>query len=135
MFVVQARTNCHGGRRVDGRRVEIDVLNHAFFVNHERGAPRKFHFVCSQGERLHNSVLLQNGAVHIAQQGKSDADLLRECCVGWWAVNTDAENYRITCFDLGQISLIGLKFLRSTTCKSENIEGEDDVLLTSKTVQ
>lgn len=135
MFFVKAGTNCHGGRRVDGRCVEIDVLNHAVFVNHERGASRKFHFICSQGERLHDSVLLQNGAVHIAQQRKGDTDLLCKCCVGWRAVDTDAENYRITCFDLGQIRLIGLEFLGSTTCESENVEGEDDVLLASKTVQ
>lgn len=135
MFFVKARTNCHSGRRIDGGRVEIDVLNHAVFVDHKRRATRKFHFVCSQGVGLHDPVLLQNGAVHIAQQGKRNADLLCECCVGWRAVDADAENYRITCFDLGQIRLIGLEFLRSTTCKSENVEGEDDVLLASKTVQ
>jgi hypothetical protein len=61
--------------------------------------------------------------------------LLRECCVGWRAVDADAENYRITCFDLGQIRLIGLELLRSTTCESENVEGEDDVLFAPKTVQ
>jgi hypothetical protein len=135
VFFVKAGTNCYGGRRVDGRCVEIDVLNHAIFANHKRRAPRKFHFVCSQGERLHDPVLLQNGAVHIAQQRKSDADLLCESRISWGAVNANAENYRITCFDLSQIRLIGLELLRSTTCESENVEGEDDVLLTPKTVQ
>jgi len=123
VFFVKARTNCYGGCGVDGGCVEIDVLNHAIFANYKRRAPRKFHFVCSHRERLHNSVLLQNGAVHIAQQRKGDADLLRECCVGWRAVDANAENNRITCFNLGQISLIGLEFLRSTTCESENVEG------------
>lgn len=108
VFFVKAGTNCHGGRRVDSGCVEIDVLNHAIFANHKRRAPRKFHFVRSHRERLHDSVLLQNGAVHVAQQGKRDADLLCECFVGWRAVNADAENYRIACFDLGQIRLIGL---------------------------
>ena len=135
VFFVKARANRYGGGWINGGRVEIDVLNHAIFANHERRAPRKFHFVCSQRERLHNSVLLQNGAVHIAQQGKRDADLLCECFVGWRAVDADAENYRIACCDLGQIRLIGLEFFRSTTGESENVEGEDDVLLASKTVQ
>lgn len=135
MFFVKVRTNCYGGRRIDGGRVEIDVLNHAVFVNHERGAPSKFHFVRSQRVGVHDSVLLQNGAVHVAQQGKRNADLLCECCVGWRTVDADAENYRITCFNLGQIRLIGLELLCSTTCESENVEGENDVLLTPKTVQ
>ena len=34
-----------------------------------------------------------------------------------------------TCFELGQISLIGLEFLRSTAGKCQDVEGEDDVFL------
>lgn len=135
MFFVKARTNCYGRCGVDGGCVEIDVLDHAIFANYKRCAPRKFHFVRSHRKGLHDPVLLQNGAVHIAQQGKRDTDLLCECCIGWRAVNADAENYRITCFDLGQIRLIGQEFLRSTTCESENVEGEDDVFFAPKTVQ
>lgn len=135
VFFVKVRTNCYGGRWVDGGCVKIDVLDHAVLANHKRRASRKFHLVLPHGKRLNDPILLQNRAIHIAQQEKGNTNLLRECCVGWRAVDADAENYRITCFDLGQIRLIGLEFLCSTTCESENVEGEDDVLFAPKTVQ
>ena len=45
------------------------------------------------------------------------------------AVHADAENLRVCVTEFGDISLIRLHFLRSTTGKGEDVKGEHDVLL------
>src|SRR5487761_282714 len=135
VLFVKVRANRHRGCWINGCRVEIDVLDHAVFANHERRPPRKFIFIVRHRVGFHDAVLLQNGAVHVAQQRKRDADLLCECCIGWRTVDADAENHRIACRNLGQIRLIGLEFLRSTTGKRENIEGHDYGLLATEAAE
>jgi hypothetical protein len=54
---------------------------------------------------------------------------LRESVVGRGTINADSKNDCVGGFQLGHISLIGLKFLRSTLGEGEDIKGENDVFL------
>jgi hypothetical protein len=49
--------------------------------------------------------------------------LLGECGIGGGTVDADSEDDGVACFEFGQISLIGLKFLRSTFCECQDVEG------------
>jgi hypothetical protein len=46
--------------------------------------------------------------IHVAEERKGDADLLGKGAIGGGTIDADSENYRVTCFELGQIRLIGL---------------------------
>jgi len=71
----------------------------------------------SPGRRFEDAVGLEHLAVHVAEEGKSDADLLGEGRVGSGTIHADAEDFRIRGVDLtgGDSSLDRLKLLRSTT--------------------
>ena len=107
------------------------MLDFAFLIHDECGAFRPVVLVAFDIVGPENSVSLEHFAVHVAQEGKGDADLLGEGGVGGGTVNTDSKNDGVAGFELGLISLIGLKFLRSTTGEGQNIESEDYVLLSA----
>jgi hypothetical protein len=61
--------------------------------------------------------------------------LFGEGGVGGGTVNADTEDDGVAGFELGLISLIGLKFFRSTTGEGQDVEGEDDVFLAAEIAQ
>lgn len=130
--MAEASANRDSSIRIYRVATLLDVLNDALLVDHERRALNEIVLDALAGkliEGLHDPVPRRDLAIHIAQQGKGDSDLLRESRIRSRAVETDAENHRIIFRELGQISLIGLKFLRSTGSKGENVEGQHYVLL------
>ena len=108
------------------------MLNDSLLVHNKRCALSPIILHALAGilvKGLQNAVAGQNLAIHITQQRKSDADLFCKRCVRSGTVNADAENNCVIRFELGQISLIGLEFLSSTTGESENIEGQHYIFL------
>lgn len=55
--------------------------------------------------------------------------------IGGNAINANSENLSISSFEFGDISLIRLKFLRSTTGECQHIEGKHDILLPLKVAE
>ncbi len=128
MLLVKAGANGDGAVGIDGAIPLFDVLDLAFLVDDDRGAFGPIILVAFDVVGPENAVGFQHLAVHIAQEGERHADLLGEGGVGSRAVNADSEDCRVTGFELGLISLIGLKFFRSTAGEGQNIKSEDDVL-------
>lgn len=92
------RDSCIG---VDGAFVELDVLDFPFFVDNECGAPRPLIVITTHRIFLQNAVGGENLAVHVAEQGEGNADLLGERGVGRGTIGADSENNRATRFKLG----------------------------------
>jgi len=105
---VETRADGHGIVRIDGARVEFDVLDFSFLVNHEGGPPRPFEFIHLHVVLLEDPVLRQDFPVHVAEQREGDADLLGKGVVRGGTIDADSENNRVAFIELGQIRLIGL---------------------------
>jgi hypothetical protein len=105
---VELQADVDGVVGVHRAGVEFDVLNLSLFIHDEGCAPRPLVVVSDHGVLLQNTVGSEDLAVHVAEEWERDADLLRERSVGWRTVDADSENFRVACFKLGQISLIGL---------------------------
>ena len=101
----------------------VDVLNNPVLIDNERRA------ISVASLFVEDSIILHHGAFEIAEKRESDAILFAELAVGWDAVYTEAKNLCVGRFEFGDISLIRLHFLRSTTGESQNIEGKHDVFL------
>src|SRR5262249_39296992 len=93
----------HGAARIHGALALLDVLDRALLVHQKCGAVRELVF------SVEHAVEFDDLARHVAQQRERHADLLREFCVGEWAVDADAEHLRIRRVELGDISLICLE--------------------------
>jgi hypothetical protein len=132
MRLVKPGADGDGAVRINGAIPLLDVLDFSFLVNHHRGALRPFELAALDIIRPQDAVRSQHFLVHIAQQREGNADLLSKSGVGGGAVQTNSENNGVACFEFGQISLIGLKFFRSTTCECQDVEGKHDVLLAAK---
>ena len=115
---------CGGGAGwIYGHAAFVDMLNDPVFVDHEGGAiPKALLFV-------EDAIVLHDGAFEIAEKREGNAILFAEFAVGGNAVYADAENLCVGRFEFGDISLIRLHFLRSTTGESQNVEGKHYVLL------
>jgi hypothetical protein len=101
----------------------IDVLNDPILIDYKRSTiPKALRLI-------ENAVVPYHSSFEIAQQGKRNADVLREAFVGGNAIYTDAENLRFHSFEFGDISLIRLQLFCSTTGKSQNIKSKHYVLL------
>src|SRR6202034_1562474 len=76
-------------------------------------------------------VLLQHLLVHIAEQRELDIDLLREGGVRCRTIHAYAENFGVGGVDVSCVysRLDRLELLGSTTGKSKDIDGQEDVLL------
>src|SRR5215471_8070725 len=110
-----ARVLCGG--RIDGDVAFIDVLNDSVLVDH------KGRTISVAAILVVNAVILHHGSFEIAEQRKRDAVLFAELFVGGNAIYADPENLRVGSLEFGDISLIRLHFLRSTTGEGEHIEG------------
>ena len=126
---VKPGTDGDGCVGVDGAFVVLNVLDFSFLVDDEGRAPRPLVVVAAHWIFPENPVCGEDLAIHVAEERKRDTDLLGKGGVGRGAVHADTENNRVARFDFGQIRLIGLKFVGSAGRESQNVEGEDDILL------
>src|SRR5437773_7753464 len=112
--------------RIDGFVAFLDVLDDAVFVDYERSA------IAVAALFIEDAVVFYHRVFYVAQDRKSNAVLFRELRIGKGAVDAEAENLGIICFEFGDISLIRLHLFRSTAGKGEYIEGQDDIFLALK---
>ena len=122
-----------GFRGIDRILANVDVLYDALFVDDKSRTLSQF--VARSTNLLQpnrNPKLFENLQVRIAQEWKTEAELLRVGSVRCRAVTTDSENHRVACIQLWPISLIGFEFTASSFGKCEHVEDENDVLLASK---
>ena len=115
---------CFGsGGGIDRYIPFVDVLNDSVLVDYKGSTiPKALRLI-------ENAVVPHHSSFEIAQQGKRDADVLREAFVGGNTIYTDAENLRVCSFEFGDISLIRLQLFRSTTGKSQNVKSKHHILL------
>jgi hypothetical protein len=114
---------------IDGDVAFVNVPDDAIFIDQEGGAISKALLL------VEDTIILHYGAFEIAEDRERDSDLFGEFAVGGNAVYTHSENLSIVCFEFGDISLIRLQLLRSTTCESEHINREYNILLASEIAQ
>jgi len=107
----------------------VDVLNDPVLIYYECGS------ISETLRFVENAVILHYCSFEIAEEWKSDADVLREAFVSWNAVDAYSENLSIGSFEFGDISLIRLQFFRSTTCESQHVEGQHNILLPLEVAQ
>lgn len=99
------------------------MSNDAFLIDQERGAIAKALLF------VEDSIILDDGAFEIAEEWKRNSDLLCKLTVGGNAVYTHAEDLGFGGFEFGDISLIRLQLLRSTTGECQHIDRQHDILL------
>jgi len=123
-LLVRQYVACFGsGCRIDRYVAFIDVLNDPVLIDY-KGSP-----IPKALRLIEDAIIPHHSSFEIAQQGKRDADVLREAFVGGNTVYTDAENLCFHSFEFGDISLIRLQLLRSTTGKGQNVKSKHYVLL------
>jgi hypothetical protein len=112
------------GRGVERGGAFVDMPNVAVFVDHEGDTVGE---EASEGE---NSVSLGHFLFGVAQERKTRARLLGKSAVSFLAVEADPQHLRARGFELGDISLIRLYFLRSTRRGGADIKRQHHCLLT-----
>ena len=110
-------------RGIDSYVAFVYVLDYSVLVDHERRA------VAIATLFIEDAIILDDSAFEIAQQRESYAILFGKLTVGRNAVYAETENLCVRRFEFGETSLVRLHLRRSTTGKSQHIEGEYDILL------
>ncbi len=118
-----------GARRIQRFSILVDVRYDALLVDHKSGPVGKTVL------GVQDSIFLGNGPVKITEQREGHAYLLGKRLVRRRTVHADAQNLSVCLLEFGEISLIRLEFLRSTTCERQNIKRQDYVFLASKLAQ
>ena len=129
LLVRQYVASFRGGSRIDCYISLIDVLNDAILVDDKCGSIAEALFF------VEDSVIFHNSSFEITEKWKRDADVLCKTAVGRNTVDADAENLSIGPFEFGDISLIRLQLLRSTTREGQHIEGEHYIFLSFEIAQ
>ena len=134
LFVVQVSADGNGGVGVDGGVATFDVTDDAVFVYDDVGAQGPLERVTLFLVGLEDAVGREHLLVHVAEQGKLDADLLGESGVCRGTVHAHAENRRVIRIDLAGIEsrLDRLELLGSTTGKSQDVDSQEDIFLAVK---
>jgi len=107
----------------------IDVLNDPILIYYKCGSISEPLFF------VEDAVLFHHGSFEIAEEWKCDADVLSKTAVGGNTVDADSKNLSVGAFEFGDISLIRLQFLRSTTRKREHIKRQHHIFLSLEIAQ
>src|ERR1051325_2604438 len=116
-------TRVHHAAWIERDVAFVDVSNDTFFIDHEGGTIAKPLLL------VEDTIILDYSAFEIAEDRKGNSNLFSEFAVGGNAVYTHAEDLRVGCFEFGDISLIRLQFLRSTTSERQHINRQHDIFL------
>ena len=107
----------------------VDMLNDSVFIDHESSAISEALFF------VEDAVVFDDSAFEIAEYRKGNSNLFGEFAVGGNTVNTHAEDLRVVGFEFGDISLIRLQFLRSTTGECQHVNRQHDIFLSLEIAQ
>ena len=102
LLVLEYVTRVSDGGWIDGGVSFVNVPDDAFFIDQEGGAIAKALLL------VEDSVVFDDGAFEIAEDGESYSKLLCKFTVGRNTVNTHSENLGLVAFKFGDISLIRL---------------------------
>jgi len=122
--VLEHVTGLDDSGRIDRHVSFVNVPDDAFFIDQEGGAISKALLL------VEDAIVFNYSAFEIAENGKCNSELFCEFAVGGNAVDTHSEDLSLIRFELGDISLIRLQLLRSTTGKGEHIDRQYDIFLT-----
>jgi len=107
----------------------VNVLDHPFFIDDKGGAMRHGELV------VQDAVFRRNLAREITQEGEGHTDLLGVSLVGKLAVHADPQHLGSCLLEFGDISLIRLQLLRSTSGEGEHVKRQHHVLLPQKLIE
>jgi hypothetical protein len=127
LFEDTARLVCAG--RIDRGVSFLNVPNDSFFIDHEGGTISKALLLNK------DSIVFHHSAFEIAEDRKSNSKLFCKFTIGGNTVYTHSEYLGFGCFEFGDISLIRLQFLRSTTGECEYIHRQHHILLAFEVAQ
>src|SRR5260370_24350354 len=99
---------------IDGAGFFFDGMDDTFLVDNKRSALCPVIFFFLDVVHFQNTVLLEDFAIHVAKQREGDTDFLRKSVIGGGTIDANSKDYCLRCFELGPISLIGLKVFLST---------------------
>jgi hypothetical protein len=134
---VQAGADLDGAAGIHGAIALLNVLDFSFLVDDEGGALSQLRGRAGDVVGAEDVVGDHDLAVHVAQEGKLDANLLGVCTIGGRTVNADSKNLGVALVDLSFVDtiLVSLKLFGSTTGEGQDVEGEDDGLLAAVIAQ
>ena len=92
---MQFGTHGQGVVRIDGAVAFLDVLNQTIFVDDDIGALRPFVGLILLVVSLEDSVGGEHFLIHVAQEGKFDADLFGEGGIGCGRIDANSKNFGI----------------------------------------
>src|SRR6185437_15919095 len=122
-LVLEDVTRVHDRCWIDSDVAFVDVLNDPFFIDHESGA------VSEALLFVEDAIVFDDSAFEIAEYREGHSNLFCEFAVGGNAVDTHSKNLCVGGFEFGDISLIRLQLLRSTTGERQYVDREYDVFL------
>ena len=99
-LLVQGGAHGEGSVGIDGAIALVDETDDALLIDDDVGAQSPLVGFVLYVVALENAVGFEHLVVHIAEQGKSDADLLGEGGIGRGAIHANAEYFRIRGVDL-----------------------------------
>jgi hypothetical protein len=128
---VEFRAHCQSVIGIYGAVTFLDVLNYSVFIDNDVGALCPLVGLIFLVVSFEDAVRGEHFLVHVAQQRKLDADLLREGSVGSGRINADSEDFRIRGIDLTVFNsrLDRLELFRSTTGEGENVDSKENIFL------
>jgi hypothetical protein len=134
---VQVGTHRDGSIGIDGAVACLDVTDDTVLVNDNVGPQGPLVAFPLDVVLLENAILREHPAVHVAEEGKFDVDLLGEGGVCCRAIHAYTENFRIIGIDLarGESSLDRLELFGSTTSESQDINGEEYIFFAVKVAE
>jgi hypothetical protein len=135
VLFVEPGANGYGGIRIHRAVALLHVLNDSAFIHNDCGAVRPLVVIALLIVLAQNSIGGENLPVHIAEERERDADGFCKGGVGGGTVNTDSQHLRVAGFELGLISLIGLKFLRSTAGECQDVKCKHHIFLAAVVAQ
>jgi len=121
--VLQDVTSVGNGSWIDRGVSFVDVPDDSFLIDQEGGAIPKALLL------IKHTIVLYSSAFEVAEYWEGNAELFGEFAVSGDAINTHTENLGFGVFEFSDISLIRFKFLRSTTCECQHVNGQHDVFL------
>ena len=126
LLVSQDIAGVLGAGWIDRHIAFVDMLDDSVFIDN-KGCP-----VSVTALFVKDPVIFHDCSFEVAKQREGYSVLFGEFSISGNAVYAETKNLSIIRFEFGDISLIRLHFLRSTTGESQNIEGQHYVLLPLK---
>ena len=111
------------GRGINCHIAFIYVLNDSVLVDDKRSPITEATFL------IKDPVIFDYRSLEIAEKRESNPVLFAEFTIGGNAVYADSKNLCVGSIEFGDISLIRLHFLRSTTGEGQYVERQHHILL------